>query len=72
MEELREKDEFFHSLSDRDWKIYRMIFVEGCSRERVAKQLNIGTATVSRVIQFLRERITKSDTIKRGRKPKQK
>ena len=72
VEQLRQQTTFFGGLSERDWKIYKLAFVDGCSRESVAKQLGIGSATVSRVIQFIRENCTTPYTIKRGRKPKKR
>ena len=69
-EELRLKDKFLASLNERDWMIYKKAFVDGESRNVIAAELKIGTATVSRVIQFLRSKLLNGDTIKRGRKRK--
>ena len=69
-EALRKQDTFLAGLSSRNWTIYKRAFINGESREVIARELHIGTATVSRVIQFLRSNLNKSDTIKRGRKKK--
>ena len=52
------------------WTIYKRAFINGESREVIARELEIGSATVSRVIQFLRSHLIAGDTIKRGRKKK--
>lgn len=69
-EELRKQDAFLASLSHRNWTIYKRAFINGESREVIARELEIGSATVSRVIQFLRSHLIAGDTIKRGRKKK--
>ena len=69
-EELREREKFLASLSDRDWHIYKLAFIDGCSLNSVAIQLNIGTSTVDRVVRFLRSNLNENGAIKRGRRPK--
>ena len=69
-EALREREKFLASLSDRDWHIYKLAFVDGCSLNSVAIQLNIGTSTVDRVVRFLRSNLNENGAIKRGRRPK--
>lgn len=68
-EELRQKDEFLQSLSERNWMIYKLHFIDGCSEESTAKQLGCCRRTVSSVAQFLRENLAGNCTnVKRGRK----
>lgn len=69
-EELREREKFLASLSYRDWHIYKLAFIDGCSLNSVAIQLNIGTSTVDRVVRFLRLNLNENGAIKRGRRPK--
>jgi RNA polymerase sigma factor (sigma-70 family) len=69
-ETLRDREKFFASLSDRDWHIYKLAFIDGCSLDSVANQLNIGTSTVARVVRFLRSKLNENGAIKRGRRPK--
>ena len=67
--ELRRKDIFLCSLSERNWLIYKYHFIDGCSEESTAKQAGCSRRTVSTVAQFLRENLDKNCTIiKRGRK----
>ena len=72
LEDLRQKDEFFRTLSDRDWKIYRMVFVEGKSYQTVANEMGIHRQCVYRVVTFLRSKLTKNVTFRPGRKPHKK
>lgn len=68
-EDLRQKDEFLCSLSERNWLIYKYHFIDGCSEESTANQVGCSRRTVSTVAQFLREKLDKNCTIiKRGRK----
>ena len=70
-EELRQKDKFLCSLSERNWLIYKYHFIDGCSEESTANQVGCSRRTVSTVAQFLRENLDKNCTIiKRGRKKK--
>ena len=69
-EKLRERERFLATLSDRDWHIYKLAFIDGCSLNSVAIQLNIGTSTVDRVVRFLRLKLNENGAIKRGRRPK--
>lgn len=69
-ETLREREKFFASLSDRDWHIYKLAFIDGCTLDSVAAQLNIGTSTVDRVVRFLRSKLNENGAIRRGRRPK--
>lgn len=69
VEELRNKDEFLCSLSERNWLIYKLHFVDGCSEESTAKQVGCSRRTVGYVAQFLREKLSENCTIiKKGRK----
>ena len=72
MEDLRQKDEFFKTLSDRDWSIYRKVFVDGESYPNVAKALKCSERTVYSVASFLRSKVGKNCVISRGRKAKRK
>lgn len=72
MDDLRQKDEFFRTLSDRDWKIYRMVFMEKKSYQAVANVLRVSVKTVYRVSMFLRSKMTKKVHIPTGRKRQQK
>ena len=72
VEELRKKDEFFRTLSERDWKIYRMVFVDGVSYSAAANALNCSRKTVYRVSTFLRSKLLGNVHIPVGRKPKTK
>lgn len=72
VEELRKKDEFFRTLSERDWKIYKLLYVDGVSQQSAAEQLNCSRRTICKVSQFLRLKLLEKYTIKRGRKPKTK
>ena len=68
-ESLRKKDEFLSSLSERNWLIYKLHFVDGCSEESTAKQIGCSRRTVSYVAQFLREKLAENCTIiPKGRK----
>ena len=69
-QELREREKFLATLSERDWNIYKLAFIDGCSLNSVAIQLNIGTSTVDRVVRFLRSKLNENGAIKRGRRPK--
>lgn len=68
-DELRKKDTFLSSLSERQWLVYKLHFVDGCSEISTANQIGCSRRTVARVAQFLRENLSKNGTIiKRGRK----
>lgn len=70
-EDLRQKDEFLCTLSDRDWRIYKLHFIDGCSEISTANQVGCSRRTVSTVAQFLRSKLNENCTIvKRGRKKK--
>lgn len=69
-ESLRQKDHFLQSLSERDWRIYKLHFIDGCSEISTANQVGCSRRTVSTVAQFLRKGLSENCTIKRGRKKK--
>lgn len=57
LEELRELDAFFRSLSERDWRIYRMVFLEKKSYSKAAREIGCSLKTVYRVSKVLRSKM---------------
>lgn len=53
LRKLRQKDSFLRSLSNRDWMIYKLRFIDGCTVKSTARQANVTERTVYRVSAYL-------------------
>ena len=70
LDELRRRDEFLSTLSERDWMVYKLVFVDGVSYASAAQTLNCSRRTIIRVSLFLRSHLGGNVTVSCGRRPK--
>lgn len=63
LQELRHKDSFLRTLSNRDWLIYKLRFIDGCTVKSTARQANVTERTVYRVSAFLHSNLDNSVTV---------
>lgn len=70
LDDMRRRDEFLSSLSERDWRVYKLVFVDGVSYESAARTLECSKRTIIRVSLFLRSKLNGNVTVSIGRRPK--
>lgn len=59
----KEKDALIREMNQKEFSVYKLFFVDGCSSRSVAKQLNIGQSTVMRTVRHLRRKLSKYGSV---------